>query len=110
MPLRDHFRSPLDDLRHWEGLHATWPVMIVSMLRHKLLSGYFAVPRVHPRAELRYPGRCLNGPRVTIRLFLPAVAPSRARIGPILELVRLTGGTSRSSCTSGFLTFLTSRL
>lgn len=30
MPLRDHFRPPLDNKRHWEGFHATWPVMIVA--------------------------------------------------------------------------------
>jgi len=47
MPLRDHFRSPLDDLRHWEGLHATWPVMIVAHLRRKLPRRYSAEPRVH---------------------------------------------------------------
>lgn len=47
MPLRDHFRSPLDDLRHWEGFHATWPVMIVALLRNKLPRRYFAEPRVH---------------------------------------------------------------
>jgi hypothetical protein len=47
MPLRDHFRSPLDDLRHWEGFHATWPVMLVALLRRKLPRRYFAEPRVH---------------------------------------------------------------
>src|ERR1700758_4839198 len=47
MPLRDHFRPPLDDLRHWEGFHATWPVMIVALLRKKLPRRYFAEPRVH---------------------------------------------------------------
>jgi hypothetical protein len=47
MPLRDHFRPPLDDLRHWEGFHATWPVMIVALLRRKLPQRYFAEPRVH---------------------------------------------------------------
>src|SRR3954471_5976154 len=47
MPLRDHFRPPLDDLRHWEGFHATWPVMIVALLRRKLPRRYFAEPRVH---------------------------------------------------------------
>src|SRR3954454_745241 len=47
MPLRDHFRPPLDDLRHWEGFHATWPVMIVALLRRKLPRPYFAEPRVH---------------------------------------------------------------
>src|SRR5260370_30877348 len=48
MPLRDHFRPPLDDMRHWEGFHATWPVMIVALLRRKLPRRYFAEPRVHP--------------------------------------------------------------
>jgi len=48
MPLRDHFRPPLDDMRHWEGFHATWPVMIVALLRRKLPRRYFAGPRVHP--------------------------------------------------------------
>jgi hypothetical protein len=47
MPLRDHFRPPLDDMRHWEGFHATWPVMIVALLRSKLPRRYFAEPRIH---------------------------------------------------------------
>ena len=47
MPLRDHFRPPLDDMRHWEGFHATWPVMIVALLRRKLSRRYYAEPRVH---------------------------------------------------------------
>src|SRR4051812_47195021 len=51
MPLRDHFRPPLDDLRHWEGFHATWPVMIVALLRRKLPPSYFAEPRVHSGAS-----------------------------------------------------------
>jgi hypothetical protein len=51
MPLRDHFRPPLDDLRHWEGFHATWPVMIVALLRQKLPRRYFAEPRVHSGAS-----------------------------------------------------------
>ena len=51
MPMRDHFRPPLDDLRHWEGFHATWPVMIVALLRRQLPPGYFAEPRVHSGAS-----------------------------------------------------------
>ena len=47
MPLRDHFRPPLDDLRHWEGFHATWPVMIVALLGRKLPRRYFAEPTIH---------------------------------------------------------------
>ncbi|HJT34988.1 MAG TPA: DUF4058 family protein [Pirellulales bacterium] len=47
MPLRDHFRPPIDDLRHWEGLHGGWPMIIVANLRGILPRGYFAEPRVH---------------------------------------------------------------
>jgi len=51
MPLRDHFRPPLDEMRHWEGFHATWPVMIVALLRRKLPRRFFAEPRVHSGAS-----------------------------------------------------------
>ena len=51
MPLRDHFRPPLDDHRRWEGFHATWPVMMVSLLRSKLPRRYFAEPGVHSGAN-----------------------------------------------------------
>jgi len=51
MPLRDHFRPPLDDMRHWEGLHGGWPMMIVANLSTKLPRGYFAEPRVHSGAS-----------------------------------------------------------
>ncbi len=47
MPLRDHFRPPLDNMRHWEGLHGGWPMMIVASLRRKLPRRYFAEPQVH---------------------------------------------------------------
>ena len=30
MPLRDHFRPPLDDFMSWEGFHGQWPAMIVT--------------------------------------------------------------------------------
>ncbi|HJT31662.1 MAG TPA: DUF4058 family protein [Pirellulales bacterium] len=46
MPLRDHFRPPLDDKRHWQGMHGMWPAMIVASLRKKLPKGYFAEPTV----------------------------------------------------------------
>ncbi len=47
MPLRDHFHPPLDDLLPWEGLHATWPVMMVAQLRRRLPRRYLVVPRTH---------------------------------------------------------------
>ena len=37
MPLRDHFRPPLDNLTSWEGFHAQWPAMIVQALARKLV-------------------------------------------------------------------------
>lgn len=47
MPLRDHFRPPLDSLLPWEGFHATWPVMMVARLRRQLPRRYLVLPRVH---------------------------------------------------------------
>src|SRR5688500_18540061 len=51
MPLRDHFRPPLDDLRHWEGFHGQWPAMMVLALTQRLPRRYFAEPRVHSGAS-----------------------------------------------------------
>lgn len=47
MPLRDHFRPPLDDETSWEGLHGQWPAMIVVAVNRKLPPRYVAAPRVH---------------------------------------------------------------
>jgi uncharacterized protein DUF4058 len=47
MPLRDHFRPPLDDLTSWEQFHAQWPAMIVLALQRRLPPRYVAGPRVH---------------------------------------------------------------
>jgi hypothetical protein len=47
MPLRDHFRPPLDDVRSWEELHGQWPAMIVMALAGTLPPRYVAGPRVH---------------------------------------------------------------
>jgi hypothetical protein len=47
MPLRDHFRPPLDDLRHWDGFYGGWPAMIVQALNGPLPRQYRAGPRVH---------------------------------------------------------------
>jgi hypothetical protein len=49
--LRDHFRPPLDAMRHWESFLAGWPVMIVAGLCRRLPRRYFAEPRI-------YSGRC----------------------------------------------------
>jgi hypothetical protein len=47
MPLRDHFRPPLDDVTSWEGFHGQWPAVIVQHLRKRLPDGYVAEPRAH---------------------------------------------------------------
>ena len=47
MPLRDHFRSPLDDVHSWDELHGGWPMMIVQKLIEVLPEPYFAAPGVH---------------------------------------------------------------
>ena len=47
MPLRDHFRPPLDDSRSWDELHGAWPTVIVMALNRNLPPRYVAAPRVH---------------------------------------------------------------
>src|SRR5207245_9127912 len=47
MPLRDHFRPPLDDETQWEGFHGGWPMMMVAHLSRTLPRRYVAAPRVH---------------------------------------------------------------
>jgi hypothetical protein len=52
MPLRDHFRPPLDEIASWEGFHGGWPMVIVQQLRRQLPAGYVAEPRVHPGSQV----------------------------------------------------------
>ncbi|QDV39665.1 DUF4058 family protein [Tautonia plasticadhaerens] len=47
MPLRDHFRPPLNDLTSWDGFHGQWPAMIVLGLARRLPRRYVAAPHVH---------------------------------------------------------------
>jgi hypothetical protein len=47
MPLRDHFRPPLDDRTSWDGFHGQWPSMIVMALSRQLPAGYVAAPHIH---------------------------------------------------------------
>src|SRR4051812_20128259 len=51
MPLRDHFRPPLDNETSWEGFHGGWPMMIVMALARKLPRRYVAAPRVHSGSQ-----------------------------------------------------------
>ena len=52
MPLRDHFRPPLDQRASWEELHGQWPAVIVQELRATLPPGYVAGPKVHAGAQV----------------------------------------------------------
>jgi hypothetical protein len=52
MPLRDHFRPPLDQIASWEELHGQWPAIIVKHLRKELPEGYVAGPRVHSGSQV----------------------------------------------------------
>lgn len=36
MPLRDHFRPPLDDRHSWDGRYGGWPAVIVQVMRKVL--------------------------------------------------------------------------
>jgi hypothetical protein len=51
MPLRDHFRPPVDERHSWDEVHGQWPAMIVQQLFPLLPDGYEAAPRVHPQNE-----------------------------------------------------------
>jgi hypothetical protein len=52
MPLRDHFRPPLDRVLSWEELHGQWPAVIVQQLRKRLPPGYAVGPRVHSGSQV----------------------------------------------------------
>jgi len=52
MPLRDHFRPPLDLITSCEGFHGGWPMVIVQQLRKQLPSGYVAEPHVHSGTQV----------------------------------------------------------
>ena len=47
MPLRDHFRPPVESQHSWDELHGGWPAVIVRQLFRILPEGYAAAPRVH---------------------------------------------------------------
>jgi hypothetical protein len=47
MPLRDHFRPPVENQHSWDELHGMWPAVIVQQLFPILPEGYVAAPRVH---------------------------------------------------------------
>jgi hypothetical protein len=47
MPLRDHFRPPLDNDHSWDALHGGWPMVIATALNRKLPRPFVAAPQVH---------------------------------------------------------------
>lgn len=47
MPLRDHFRPPVEKKHSWDELHGMWPAEIVRQLFPILPEGYVAAPGVH---------------------------------------------------------------
>ncbi len=47
MPLRDHFRPPLDNWTSWDSFHGAWPAMIVQSLQSQLPQRYVAGPHIH---------------------------------------------------------------
>jgi hypothetical protein len=47
MPLRDHFRSPVNDTHSWDEVHGGWPMEIVRDLTTILPVGFRAAPKVH---------------------------------------------------------------
>ncbi len=47
MPLRDHFRPPVETKHSWDALHAMWPAEIVRQLFPILPEGYVAAPGAH---------------------------------------------------------------
>jgi hypothetical protein len=53
MPLRDHFRPPLQDDCPWESFHSAWANAIVGLLNHSLLPDHYrAIPQVHVGARV----------------------------------------------------------
>ena len=46
MPLRDHFRSPVNDKHRWDAVHGGWPMEIVRTLFDLLPEQYTAEPLV----------------------------------------------------------------
>src|SRR5947209_6114733 len=76
MPLRDHFRPPLDNIASWEELHGGWPMVIVQHLRKKLPDGYVAGPHVHSGSQVE----------------IDVAAFEKDEAAPLLEVTEGNGG------------------
>ncbi|CAN5311837.1 hypothetical protein BH10PLA2_BH10PLA2_07030 [soil metagenome] len=79
MPLRDHFRSPLDDVRSWNGLHGMWPAMNVLHLVKTLPEPYYAIPSVHLGSVLEVDMRNYSdsSDRETVDIALSTYVPQK---------------------------------
>ncbi len=51
MPMRDHFRQPLDTITSWESLHQAWPTVMVMHLNRLLPARFRAEPGIHQGAS-----------------------------------------------------------
>src|SRR5687767_10470485 len=47
MPLRDHFRPPVNRHHAWDELHGGWPMKIVEAIQPLLPANFTAAPQVH---------------------------------------------------------------
>ena len=89
MPLRDHFRPPLDKILSWEELHGQWPAVIVQQLRKRLPPGYAVGPRVHSGSQIEIDVAAFEKgePPAPSEVSVTVAVPLRA---PTLELPALT--------------------
>jgi hypothetical protein len=78
MPLRDHFRPPLDLITSWHGLHGQWSAVIVQQLRKQLPAGYVAEPRVHSGSQVE----------------IDVAAFEKDEVPPLSRMAEGNGGTS----------------
>ncbi len=69
MPLRDHFRPPLEEQRPWRSFHATWCSALADLLNSEVLPpGYLALEYVSPGPAIEIDiGTFTGGPEPTER-------------------------------------------
>jgi hypothetical protein len=84
MPLRDHFRPPVDDRHMWEELHAGWPAMIVIELFGRLPPGYISGPIVRRGGPAKFDERGQASPAFIVDVG--AVSPTWTAPAPTLTV------------------------
>src|SRR4051812_5559250 len=87
MPLRDHFRPPLDLSHSWEGFLGGWPMVIVQHLRKLLPAGYIAEPNVHSGSEVE----------IDVAAFENDLAPSPERFAGVVGVATAVWAPARPS-------------